>query len=129
LSLTANTHNPRDPLVPRFPERFIASGATAAPYFDTRCGIKIAASELSPELLGRFLKDVEQFAPADYICNEFSLEKGARRLIDIAQELPAVQDSNSPFGPSCAKALRYIDLVTRPWAWRLARQRLKKKIR
>lgn len=128
-SLTANTHDPRDPLVPRFPERFVASGATAAPYFDTRCGIKIAASELNRELLVQFLKDVEHFSPADYVCNEFSLEQCARRLIDIAQELPAVQSGDSPFGASCAKALRYIDLVTRPWPWKLAMRRLEKKVR
>lgn len=129
LSVTANTHNPRDPLVPKFPERFVASGATAAPYFDTRCGIKIAASELNRELLVRFLKDVELFSPAEYVRNEFSLEQCARRLIDLAQELPAIQSRNSPFGASCAMALRYIDLVTRPWPWKLARQRLKKKFR
>jgi hypothetical protein len=128
-SLADNVHEPCDPLVPRFPARFVASGAAAAPYFDPRCGLRIAAPELDRAVLERFFCDVERFAPASFVREGFSLEQSARRLTDLAEELPGMAARPATIGSTAAKLLRYFDLASRPWPWKLAGRRLLQRIR
>lgn len=128
-SLSDNVHDFRNPLVPRFPQQFIATGATTAPYFDSRCGWRIDANDLNGALLERFLRQIDCFDPATYVGEQFSLDQCARRLVEIAEELPVVQARSTPLGPRFSKTLRYLDLATRSWPWKWAGQRLWKEIR
>lgn len=128
-SLADNVHDPRDPLVPRFSSQFIASGATTAPYFDQRCGLKVGATDLDASMLNQFLDDVEAFDPASYVRSEFSLAQAARRLVGFAEQLPSADVRLSTRQSGVAKGLRYLDLVARIWAWKLAWHKLLKRIR
>jgi hypothetical protein len=119
-SLADNVHDQGDPLVPRFPVQFIASGATTAPYFNQYCGIKIASKDLNIDTLKQFMDDVEAYDPTTFIRAEHSLSKAAERLIGFAKLLPKVNARISFSQPQVAKGLRYLDLIPRTWAWRLA---------
>ena len=128
-SLVDNVHEPRDPLVPKFSMPFLAAGATTAPYFDSRCGWLIDAGNLTRDVLDRFLGEIDCFDPAAYVAETFTLEQSARRLTELAQELPDAGSRSAVYGVAGAATLRYLDLVTRSWPWKLAGRRLMQRIR
>lgn len=124
VSLSDNVLDQNDPLVPNFPAAFVQSGATTAPYFDARCGMKIDAIELSTETLDRFLGNIERYDPASFLYEGFSLDSAAKKLVTLAMMLTNQQSSKSFSYSALAKPLRYLDLAMRPWAWTLAVHRL-----
>lgn len=128
-SLADNVHDPHDPLVPRFSIPFLESGATTAPYFDSRCGWLIDESKLTGQLLDNFLREIDRFDPTAYVADGFTLEQSARRLVNLAQELPDIIPQQTGFGATGAMALRYLDLATRSWPWKLVGRRLMQRIR
>lgn len=58
-------------------------GATSAPYFDDRCGIKIKNIKELPKALDFMEKNLTSFRPREFINSSLSLEKQARDLIEI----------------------------------------------
>ena len=123
-SLADNVHDQRAPLVPIFPSQFIASGATTAPYFNQHCGLKIVSKDLNIGILRQFMENIETFDPAAFVRAEHSLSKSAERLVGFAKQLPKVDAHISFSQPQVAKGLRYLDLIPRTWAWRLAWRKL-----
>jgi hypothetical protein len=123
-SLADNVHTVKDPLIPVFSKQFIESGASAAPYFDQCCGIKINESNLNKKTLEIFLKDIESFSPSSYVHEKFSLRQCAKRLVELAEELPDIDASSAKSGAVFAKSLYFLDLTTRAWPWKLASKRL-----
>lgn len=123
-SLECNVYEPDNYLIPHFTEPFISSGATAAPYFDQRCGIVTPISCLTDDLINHFLQHVDQFEPAKYVHERFTLEHSARELVALAELLPALSVKPQPLLSASAKMLLYLDLATRRWPWQLALQRL-----
>ena len=120
VSLSDNVLDLNDPLVPKFPAAFVQSGATTAPYFDARCGMKVDAIELSNEIFDRFLEKIEQYDPASFVRERFSLDNAATELVTLARMLRSPQTNKPIFYSALAKPLRYLDLAMRPWAWTLA---------
>ncbi len=127
-SLNDNVHEPAV-LVPHFPKAFCATRATSAPYFDAHCGMKIDADDLTAELLGDFLDGIERFDPASFVRAAYTLEQGAWALVRLAEQLPVTAALGAAFHSFTAKGLRYLDLATRPWAWKLAGRKLLQRIR
>ncbi len=128
VSLSDNVLDQNDPLVPNFPAAFVQSGATTAPYFDARCGMKIEVIELSMETLDRFLENIEQYDPVSFLCEGFSLGSAAKELVTLARMLRSPQVNKSISYSALAKSLRYLDLAMRPWAWRLAVHKLLRRV-
>ena len=126
-TLSENNYGIKNYQVARFRSQFIASGASTAPYFDARCGWIIDANELSGGLLKCFINELNAFDPASYVVEQFSLKQCARRLVDIAEELPLVQNNSKSMIQNISKTLHFVDLVTRWWPWKLAGQRIWKK--
>lgn len=58
---------------------FTMPGATSAPYFDGRCGIKA----LGVDQLDRFIDTVDAFQPREYVLDNFTLERCAQAYYDM----------------------------------------------
>ena len=129
VSLSNNVHDKKDPLVPKFPEAYVQSGATTAPYFDARCGMKIDAIGFGTQALDRFLEKIEQYDPASFVRERFSLDNAAKELVALAMMLGSPPTNQSLSCAALAKPLRYLDLAMRPWAWVLAVRRISQRIK
>jgi hypothetical protein len=70
------------------------------------------------------MENIETFDPAAFVRAEHSLSKSAERLVGFAKQLPKVDAHISFSQPQVAKGLRYLDLIPRTWAWRLAWRKL-----
>jgi hypothetical protein len=124
-SLNENLIDPSSHLTTKFSPIFVASGATSAPYFDKKCGLKISATQLNEEILNDFLNNIDIFDPAAYINDKHSLEHSAHHLVTIAKSLPdSDTSSNTPFQSEISKILSYADLATRKWPWKLLARKL-----
>lgn len=123
-SLESNVYSPNNPLIPKFSSQFIATGASAAPYFDHSCGLITTVSGLTADLLKSFLIHIEEFNPANYVRESFSLEQCASQLVALAADIGDLDVRSQPLLSASAKMLRYLDLATRRWPWQLAFQRL-----
>ncbi|MES2353803.1 MAG: hypothetical protein V4568_05225 [Pseudomonadota bacterium] len=56
---------------------------TAAPYFDSSCGIKIGSIDEMVSAIGRMENEWSTFKPRDFVVKNLSLEKQARELLDF----------------------------------------------
>lgn len=59
------------------------TGATAAPYFDSRCGTICLESEALPSQLNRFLHNITSYRPRDYVEENLSLDKQASAFCQL----------------------------------------------
>jgi hypothetical protein len=124
-SIGDNFYDFRNPLTPRFSAEFLATPATTAPYFSENCGIKILSHKLNETKLKEFLDKIESFSPAAYIAGEHSLDHAAKKLIGFFLQLSATNSSiASSWQANISRSLRYVDLATRLWAWRLLGRRI-----
>ena len=75
----------RDPSY--YPHKVIFAPVTSVPYWDERCGMKFKDAEEFADRWGEFWERVKtgSFAPRDYILENLTLEKCARRYVEIAQ--------------------------------------------
>lgn len=62
---------------------FIWMGASSAPYFDERCGVK-CNSMLDFQ---KFYERLNDYAPREYILDNHTLEKGAQKYVDILEDI------------------------------------------
>lgn len=74
-----------------YPARVVFEPVTSVPYWDERCGMKFAGAEAFAAHWGEFWEGVQggRFAPRDYILENLTLEKSARRYVSIAESLGA----------------------------------------
>lgn len=66
-----------------FPERLRALPATAAPYFDESCGMRITELSAFPEALDTLLTHLHAYAPRDFILRHLTLAGQARAFVAI----------------------------------------------
>lgn len=57
--------------------------ATAAPYFDSRCGVIEKDRDKLNHSLDLFLKNLNSFSPRDYVLGNLTLEKQARAFVEL----------------------------------------------
>lgn len=57
--------------------------ATAAPYFDDSCGIKIQELTRIEEAMEFMLNNLKHFSPREFVLRNLSLEGQARKLIEL----------------------------------------------
>ena len=76
----------RDPVRARY--GIPPTPATSVPYFDERCGERFPALGTFPESLGCFLENLRagRYAPRDYVLENLTLERGARRYVELLGE-------------------------------------------
>jgi glycosyltransferase involved in cell wall biosynthesis len=62
--------------------------ATSVPYWDERCGVKFNSLREFPERLHEFLAKLESesFEPREYILENLTLERCARRYVELVEE-------------------------------------------
>ncbi len=74
-----------------YPHRVVFEPVTSVPYWDERCGMTFADANAFVARWDAFWEGVQsaRFAPRDYILENLTLEKCARRYADIAQSLGA----------------------------------------
>ena len=72
-----------------FPHKVKFAPVSSVPYWDDRCGIKFKDITEFPTKLQEFLDKLarKQFAPRDYILENLTLEKCARRYVEIWDEV------------------------------------------
>jgi hypothetical protein len=127
-SMGDNFFDFRNPLTPRFSAEFLATPATTAPYFSESCGVKILSHKLNEIELKAFAQRIETFSPAAYIAGAHSLDHAAEKLMGFFLQLSATNISiASRWQASLSRTLRYLDLATRCWAWRLLAHRFLKR--
>jgi glycosyltransferase involved in cell wall biosynthesis len=61
----------------------ILTSVTAAPYFDDRCGLKVAGVREVSAALGVMSEAWRSFSPRQYVVQNLSLEGQARRFVDL----------------------------------------------
>ena len=83
----------RDPAY--FPDKVVYGPVTSVPYWDDRCGARFPDAEEFDNAWGAFWDQVNagRFRPRDYILENLTLEKCARRYCEIARE---IHEENPP---------------------------------
>lgn len=79
----------RDPSY--YPHRVVFEPVTSVPYWDERCGMKFLGADDFAKKWDEFWEGVEEgrFAPRNYVLENLTLEKCARRYISIAESVGA----------------------------------------
>jgi glycosyltransferase involved in cell wall biosynthesis len=72
-----------------YPRKVKFSPVSSVPYWDERCGMKFEAASDFPAAMDEFWNRVQagRFAPRDYILENLTLEKCARKYLDIVTSL------------------------------------------
>ena len=73
----------------------IECSASAVPYWDERCGVKVregASREEVYEAFNYFLENLDSFAPRDYVKENLTLESSAQKLIEILESKNHLKD-------------------------------------
>jgi hypothetical protein len=72
-----------------YPHKVVFAPVTSVPYWDDRCGAKFTNASEFADLWSEFWENVkaDRFAPRDYIHENLTLEKCARRYVEIAQSI------------------------------------------
>jgi len=100
------------------------AGATAAPYFDARCGYKILDREVLAESVAKLEREYLSFRPREFVLENLSLEKQARALLEIFRRYnPGKKEDVAPMSGSI-KSWRHENL----WRFAYRARRLLKKI-
>lgn len=64
-------------------EQLAFLSATAVPYFDLTCGIRVTSQEELESSLPNFIEQLNSFRPREYVVNNFSLSKQASALVSF----------------------------------------------
>jgi len=99
-----------------FPKEIKHIKTSTAPYFDDRCGIKIENIEDLEESIQFMLKNIDNYNPREYIEENLTLEKSAKRLVSYFEKMD-IKDKESYNYQKISKVLFYISLVFQKWAW------------
>jgi glycosyltransferase involved in cell wall biosynthesis len=77
----------RDPSY--YPHKVVFAPVSSVPYWDERCGMKFKDASEFADRWGAFWERAKagSFAPRDYVLEELTLEKCARRYVEIAQSV------------------------------------------
>jgi hypothetical protein len=72
-----------------YPHKVVFGPVTSVPYWDERCGMKFADVHAFRDKWEEFWDGIKsgRFAPRNYILENLTLEKCARRYIDIAESV------------------------------------------
>jgi len=100
------------------------AGATAAPYFDARCGYKILDRGVLAESVAKMEREYLSFRPREFVLENLSLEKKAHALLEIFRRYnPSKKEDVAPTSGSI-KNWRHEPL----WRFAYRVRRLLKKI-
>ena len=59
--------------------------ATSIPYWDDSCGVKVATFEELKNNFSMFTNNLKKYKPRDYILENLSLDKSAKKIVEILQ--------------------------------------------
>lgn len=90
------------------------SGATAAPYFDVRCGYKVLDREKLAGFIAKMEEEYLTFRPREFVLNNLSLERQARALLEIFRKYNPDKKEVNTLAIGKMKKWRYENL------WRFA---------
>jgi glycosyltransferase involved in cell wall biosynthesis len=72
-----------------YPHKVEFKSVSSVPYWDDRCGVKFADIDEFPDKLADFFKQLNGFAPRNYILENLTLEKCARQYVDMWHQVEA----------------------------------------